>query len=156
MPKRTNIQSTLIIGLTAALLATSASAEVVHKEDGPPGYYSVGPWEGRCVRDGWLSGAEHESCGAQLFSPSIDIRLVRTVKGLTVTLSNSSCKKGVFKAAMSNKQLALPNRTTRLEATIQGLMKKQTQKCGPDATLPAPITPADLTDILNETDGLEF
>lgn len=146
----------LIVAATASMLTTFASAEVIHKEDGPPGFYSVGPWEGRCVRDGWLSGAEHESCGAQLFSPSIDIRLVRTVKGLTVTLSNSSCKKGVFKAAMSNKQLALPNRATRLETTIQGLVKKQTKKCGPDATLPAPITTADLNDILDETDGLEF
>jgi hypothetical protein len=156
MPKRKNFKSTLIIGLTAALLATSVSAEVIHKEDGPPGYYSVGAWEGRCVRDGWLSGAKHESCGAQLFSPSIDLRLVRTVKGLTVTLSNSSCKKGVFKAAMSNKQLALPNRATLLEATIQGLVKKEAKKCGGKSTLPAPITTADLNDILDETDGLEF
>ena len=156
MPNCIKIQTTLIIGLTAALLVTSASAEVMHKEDGPPGFYSVGPWEGRCVRDGWLSGAKHESCGAQLFSPSIDIRLVRTVKGLTVTLSNSTCKKGVFKAAMSNKQLALPNRATRLEATIQGLVKKEAKKCGGKSTLSAPVTTADLTDILNETDGLEF
>jgi hypothetical protein len=156
MPKRTDIQSILIIGLAAALLATSAAAEVIRKEEGPPGYYSVGPWEGRCVRDGWLSGAKHESCGAQLFSPSMDIRLVRTVKRLTITLSSKACSKSVFKAAMSSKQLALPNRATRLEATIQGLVKKEAKKCGGKSTLPAPITTADLNDILDETDGLEF
>jgi hypothetical protein len=156
MPKRSVIQPILIIGAMSAVLASPAVGEVTYNDDGPPGFYSVGPWEGRCIRDGWLSGAKHESCGAQLFSPSIDIRLVRTVKGLTVTLSNSSCKKGVFKATMRPKQLSMPDRVTRLEASIQGLLKKQAKKCGPNGTLPAPVTTADLTDILNETDGLEF
>jgi hypothetical protein len=152
----TNTQFTIIIGLTAAMLATSASAEVTRPDDGPPGFYSVGPWEGRCVRDGWLNGSDHESCGAELLGPSIDVYLARNANALTITLSSTACSKSVFKAVMSKKQLALPNRAVRLEATIQGLIKKEAKKCGGKSSLPAPITTADLTDILNETDGLEF
>jgi hypothetical protein len=147
----------LIISLTAAvLLSTSASAEVIRPDDGPPGFYSVGPWEGRCIRDGWLEGSDHESCGAEMLGASIDLYLARTVKGLTVTVNNGDCKNGVFKAQMTNKLLALPNRAKRLEGVLNSLLKKQTKKCGTEGDTAAPITTDDLTDILNETDGLEF
>ncbi len=60
------IRTTAIGLLASSLITPPVLAEVVHQEDGPPGYYSVGNWKGRCIRDGWLSGAENESCGAVL------------------------------------------------------------------------------------------
>lgn len=155
MPKRTDIRS-IIIGLTAALLATSASAEVTRPDDGPPGFYSVGPWEGRCVRDGWLNGSDHESCGAELLTPGNDLYLARTVKGLTITLDSTACKKMVFKATMTKAQLARPDRSVQLETKIKGLMKTEAKKCGANGSAAIAINRNDLTDILNETDGLEF
>jgi hypothetical protein len=156
MPKNTSILSTLAIGLTAAFLGVPVSAEVTRPEDGPPGFYSVGPWEGCCIRDGWLEGSDHESCGAEMLGPSIDVYLARTAKGLTVTLSSAACKNSVFKAQMTNSQLAAPGRAARLEGVLNGLLKKEAKKCGGKSSLPAPITTADLNDILSETDGLEF
>jgi hypothetical protein len=148
MPKRTNIQFILVIGALAAMLATSASAEVTRTEDGPPGYYSVGEWSGRCVRDGWLNGAEHESCGAQLKSwVTVDLR--RTVKGLTATLHNQGCRKGTVSAKMTAKALAATNRAELLEKQIQKLIKRQQKICGLEGEM-YPVEQADLTDILNE------
>jgi hypothetical protein len=153
MPKRTNIQL-ILIGALAATLASSASAEVTRNDDGPPGYYSVGEWSGRCVRDGWLNGAEHESCGAQLKSwVTVDLR--RTVKGLVATLHNQGCRNGTVSAKMSPKALAATNRAGVLEKQIQKLIKRQQKICGVEGEM-YPVELADLTDILNETDALEF
>jgi hypothetical protein len=167
MLRRTNIQSILIIGLLAVIALpvtakvsdsdqVSSQEQVTDQEDDPPGSFSVGPWEGRCIRDGWLNGAKNESCGAGTSGPGLQVFLSRTVKDLTVTLSNDACKKPLFKATISKAVLAAPNRAVRLEVIIQGLVKKQAKKCGSKSTLLAPITTDDLTDILTETDGLEF
>ena len=154
MPKRTNIQSTLTIGLTAAMLATSASAEVTRPEDGPPGISSVGHWQGRCVRDGWLNGADHESCGAVL-AGFVSVYISRDVKGLVVTMNKEGCKRGPAKAKMSVKQLAKPDRAEKLETLIRKLVVKQQKRCGPEGEM-YPATKEDLAEILKETDGLEF
>lgn len=153
MPKRNDIQSILLIGLLAAFSAPLA-AEVTRNEDGPPGYYSVGKWTGRCVRDGWLSGSKHESCGAQLKS-FVSVHLSRTVKGLTATLHNQGCRKGTVSAKMRPKALAAPNRAEMLEKSIQMLIKKQQKICGVEGEM-YPVTREDLAEILTETDGLEF
>jgi hypothetical protein len=154
MPKHSNTQSTLIIGLTAALLATSASAEVTRREDGPPGVYSVGHWEGRCVRDGWLNGADHESCGAVL-DGFVSVYISRDVKGLVVSMNKDGCKRGPAKAKMTVKQLAQPDRAEKLETLIRKLAVKQQKRCGPEGEMYA-ATKEDLAEILKETDGLEF
>jgi hypothetical protein len=143
----------LLLGL-AAMLSVPSVAEVTRDENGPPGYYSVGNWNGRCIRDGWLGGAEHESCGAQLKSfISVDIR--RTVKGLTVSLLNGGCPKGTVSSKMSVKALAKANRAEVLEAAIQKLIKRNQRKCGMEGEMYA-VERADLAEILTETDGLEF
>lgn len=154
MPKLTFIQSTLITGLTAVMLATSASAEVTRPEDGPPGVYSVGRWEGRCVRDGWLNGADHESCGAVL-DGFVSVSISRDVKGLVVSMNKDGCKRGPAKAKMSVKQLAKPDRVEKLETLIRKLAVKQQKRCGPEGEMHA-ATKEDLAEILKETDGLEF
>ena len=154
MPKRTDIRFSLLIGALAFMLGSSASAEVTRTEDGPPGYYSVNKWSGRCIRDGWLNGAEHESCGAQLKSwVTVDLR--RTAKGLTATLHNQGCRKGTVSSKMIVKALAATNRAEVLEKQIQKLIKRQQKICGVEGEM-YPVEQADLTDILNETDGLEF
>lgn len=154
MPKRSDTSSILIASALATMLASSASAEVMRSEDGPPGYYSVGEWSGRCVRDGWLNGADHESCGAQLKSwVTVDLR--RTAKGLTTTVHNQGCRKGTVSAKMNTKALTAANRAEVLEKQIQKLIKRQQKICGVEGEM-YPVEQADLTDILNETDGLEF
>jgi hypothetical protein len=156
MPKRKDIQSTFLIGAIVSMLTVPAFGEVTRPDDGPPGFYSVGAWQGRCLRDGWLNGSKNESCGAELLGTSIDVYIARTVKGLTVSMSSEGCKKTTFKAAMSKTQLSSPDRAIRLETLIQGLLKKEARKCGPNGQVAAPITRTDLADILTETDGLEF
>jgi hypothetical protein len=153
MPKHPIIQPIVIIGLFATFSAPSA-AEVTRNEDGPPGYYSVGEWNGRCVRDGWLGGSKHESCGAQL-KAFVSVHLSRTVKGLTATVHNQGCRKGAVSAKMSPKALTAPNRAEMLEKSIQKLIKKQQKICGMEGEM-YPVMREDLADILTETDGLEF
>ena len=136
------------------MLATSASAEVTRLEDGPPGVYSVGHWQGRCVRDGWLNGSDHESCGAAL-DGFVSVYISRDVKGLVVSMNKQGCKRRPAKAKMSVKQLAKPDRAERLETLIRKLAVTQQKRCGPEGEMHA-ATKEDLAEILKETDGLEF
>jgi hypothetical protein len=142
----------MILGL---LFATAPlNAEVMHQEDGLPGNYSVGNWTGRCARDGWLNGADHEICGAHLKAfVSVDLR--RNAKGLTVFLLNQGCPKETMYGRMSVKALATAGRAATLEALMQKLIKRQQKKCGMEGEM-YPVEQADLADILTETDGLEF
>jgi hypothetical protein len=167
MLNRPNIKSILIIGLFAVVAAPVAAKLsdqdqvatqelVTDQEDDPPGSFSVGPWQGRCIRDGWLGGAKNESCGAGTPGPNLQVFLRRTVKGLTVTLGGAACEKTVFKAKMATKQLSASNRATQLETLIQGLVKNEAKKCGGKSALSERITNADISYILTETDGLEF
>ncbi|MBK8374395.1 MAG: hypothetical protein IPN50_04850 [Sphingomonadales bacterium] len=135
---------------------TPANAEVIRDEDGPMiGAFKVGDWGGRCRRDGWLAGANSESCGAQL-DGAVEIRLGRTYKGLTVTTAAEGCNKTVS-VKMNNKALAAKNRAERLETLMRGAVSKIIKKCkDPQLDIAHEIKRADLVDILNETDGLEF
>jgi hypothetical protein len=155
MPKRTDIQSILIIGLLAAFSVPSA-AEVTRNEDGPPGSFSVGPWEGRCIRDGWLGGSRVENCTTTLKSGSISIIMARRSLGMMILVNDEKCPSGNFRATMDQKALGSKDRAALLEKQINGLLKKQAETCSGKSALPVPITPADLADILTETDGLEF
>lgn len=143
---------------TIALIAiafTPANAEVIRDEDGPMiGAFKVGEWGGRCRRDGWLAGADHESCGAQLDGP-VEIRLSRTSKGLEVITAAEGCNRTV-KKKMGNKALAAKNRAETLEKLMRSAVTKIIKKCDPQLDLAHPINRADLVDILGETDGLEF
>lgn len=149
-------QGTLVViglALISAAVTAPLSAEVVRKEDGPPGYFSVGNWTGRCVRDGWLGGAAHESCGARL-EAFVSINMSRTVKGLTVTLEKRGCKLPVT-AKIGRKALVSKDRAEKLEKQIARMAVRLQKRCGPDGEM-YPATKEDLADILTETDGLEF
>ncbi len=158
MIKQAAIFSTLWVAASAVLLTAPLAAKVTHPKDGVGrlGDYAVGPWTGGCARDGWLNGAEHESCGAQLKTPVRAIYLVRTIQGLSITLNVSKCAKGVFKAKMSPKELAAKGRAVKLQSVLGGLAQMEGRQCRNFKTSPAPIFLADLRDILDETDGLDF
>lgn len=149
------MRALLLLPLIAAV-ATPSAAEVVRQEDGPLiGAYTVGDWSGRCRRDGWLGGADHESCGAYLEGP-LGVELIRTVKGLTINVKAEGCKRGKVSAKMSPKALEATDRVAQLEKAITNGATKLGKQCKPKPAFAHPVLTADLADILTETDGLEF
>ncbi len=145
--------SVLLFGCSVTVDAP-AFAEVAHPDGVAPGYYSVGNWVGRCRRDGFLDGAEHESCGARL-DGFVSISLSRTVKGLSVSMEKRGCKRGPVTIRLGLKALAAKDRAEKLEKQIAKMALRLQKRCGPDGEM-YPATKEDLADILTETDGLEF
>jgi hypothetical protein len=168
MPKSKDIQSILIMGLLAVIAApvtakvsdqdqVATQEHVTDQEDDPLGSFSVGPWQGRCIRDGWLGSANTEICAAELGSDSpVSINISRTFKGLTLTVVYVKCRRGLFETNMSQKELVAKDRAAKLEKLIKRSLKRGKDICRTDAVLPAQITTADLAYILTDTDGLEF
>ncbi|MGB5020735.1 hypothetical protein, partial [Sphingorhabdus sp.] len=73
-----------------------------------------------------------------------------------VTTAAEGCNKTVS-VKMNNKALAAKNRAERLETLMRGAVSKIIKKCkDPQLDIAHEIKRADLVDILNETDGLEF
>ncbi len=158
MSNPANRVSMLVFSISIMLLSPPLAAEVVPPKDGSgrPGDFTVGPWQGRCIRDGWLNGAKNESCSVRLTAEGRTIFLSRTTKNLVATLNVDDCDKGVFKAKMGIKQLADKGRATRLQTLVNGLFEKEDHKCGDPSAWAVPISQEDLADILRETDGLDF
>ncbi len=142
------------ITLVMALFISPLRSEVIHPDGGEPGVYSVGKWTGQCFRDGFLNGREHEDCGAILAGP-VKIWLFRTSEKMDITITTKSCKKGKWEGHFAKEKLSSDDRAAQLLAVINNGVKRL--KSGCVRALPTPVvTASDLSDILTETDGLEF
>lgn len=119
-----------------------------------PGTFQHGAWQGRCFRDGFLSGMDHEMCRGWTSGP-VAIHFERTALGMRIWLTVRRCP------AYSGRDVTLPaarldgaHRAEDIVGALGRMMRVTLSTCR--SKYPAPVVDqALLAAVLTETDGLE-
>jgi hypothetical protein len=141
----------MLLGLLLALAGVQQDESVDLRV---PGTFRHGAWQGRCFRDGFLSGMDHELCRGWTGGP-VAIHFERTAEAMRVSVEVKGC------AAYSGREvtlpastLASPRRSDQIAAALGRMVRITLGTCR--SKLVAPVLDAHtLAAVLTETDGLE-
>lgn len=119
-----------------------------------PGTFQHGQWQGRCFRDGYLSGMDHELCRGWTNGPvsmwfertAEDMRFWLTVKGFTRQTGSQ--------VEMQASSLEDSHRAENIAAVLRRVLPMSLSACHSKHAAPV-VDVAALAEVLTETDGLE-
>jgi hypothetical protein len=118
-----------------------------------PGTFQHGQWQGRCFRDGFLSGMDHELCRGWTAGPVV-IRFERTAEDLSFRAEATGCAPLDLHMGKAPAGLAPANYAASLSVVLGLTIKDALKTCGSKLKAPK-IDKAALAAVLTETDGLE-
>lgn len=141
--------------LAAAPLLALAGVQQDQKVDlRVPGTFQHGQWQGRCFRDGYLSGMDHELCRGWTNGP-VAMHFERTAEAMRVSFKVKGCPR------YSGRETALPDwaikgtaRAGGIAAMLDRMARATLNACHSKLRAPVAVVP-DLEAMLIETEGLE-
>ena len=138
-----------MIGISL-LLAAAGVAQTVSAE---PVVFSHEPWQGRCFRDGYLAGMDHELCRATMEGP-VAITFERTASGIEFAVTTVGCPPLTLAVTPPPATLAPKQRAGSVAGMLQFVIRDMLKTCRSKLKAPK-IDAAEFGAVLVETDGLE-
>ncbi|MBO9715159.1 hypothetical protein [Sphingomonas sp.] len=114
--------------------------------------FTYGIWQGRCFRDGYLAGMDHELCRASAAGP-VAIRIERDAEALAIWVEPSGCRKTPAGGVVRANLLALSDRAAVVAAKIRGQVRIALKECRSKLRAPRIDQPA-VAALLLQSDGL--
>ena len=119
-----------------------------------PVQFKHGAWTGRCFREGYLAGRDHELCQAEIFVES-GAQLERSAEGLTVIpfVGGECTGVDVRSSRLPAAAFTGHNRASRVAAFIRSKIEAALRTCRLKSVIPA-IRTDDIAAFLNASDEL--
>jgi hypothetical protein len=118
-----------------------------------PGTFQHGAWQGRCFRDGFLSGMDHELCRGWTSGP-VAIHFERTAEAMHITVEVSGCSASNQVTMLPESTLASADRNRTVAAVLRMVVRDAVKACRSGLKAPG-VDLRTLAAVLTETDGLE-
>lgn len=119
-----------------------------------PGTFQHGQWQGRCFRDGFLSGMDHELCRGWTSGP-VAIHFERTAEAMRVSVTVKACPRySGREVALLARVMTGKRRADDMAAMLGRMVHVMISACRSKYPAPAMDMGA-LAAVLTETDGLE-
>lgn len=140
--------------MLVALLLTLAGVQQDETVDlRVPGTFRHGAWQGRCFRDGFLSGMDHELCRGWTGGP-VAIHFERTAEAMRVSVEVKGCEALSEPAVLPESTLARADRVATIAVLLRMVVRARLSACGSRLTVPG-VDMRALAAVLTGTDGLE-
>jgi hypothetical protein len=115
-----------------------------------PGAFTHGPWQGRCYRDGYMAGMDHELCRATLTGP-VTVTFERDATSMVFRATAEGCDPLTLNMDPPPATLAPEKFAKTMAVMLQLSLKSSMGSCKAKAPK---IDVAPLSAIIAETSGL--
>jgi hypothetical protein len=142
------------VKLIALLLAFAGMQQDETIDLSVPGTFQHGAWQGRCFRDGFLSGMDHELCRGWTQGP-VAIHFERTAEAVRFSVTVKGCPRySGREVTVKSDDLTRPRRAGENAEMLGRIVPIVLSACRSKYAAPV-VDVAALAAVLTETDGLE-